>query len=484
MAQNDKTINLDAIMTFARQQAWPILLRAAISFGVVLMLFAIYAAFAPRSESYRLELQVTVPERNGVMTYENGTPFSTSDLVAAPLLQELWQQYGYAERGVKFIDFTSAFAAYNWNKERAAIDAEFAGKLAKRNITVAEISAAQRAYEERVAALDKRSFVIAFSDKGIGADREATVRMLAELPGRWSARAHRVYAPTFPVLADAESIKGGIARFAKLPMAEFDVIDYLTQYCEQLSQTCGYTRSLMKGTNLEFNGMDVGKLTARIDLAKREIERLFAAMLAVPGLNKSATRFIQSRREAFTRDMAAIETQIAALKSAIAALSPAPASGAAAKKDGGLTVQADGNFLDQYAELVKQSAHAGEIAEYVDKLIQLQNQCSSLKRQDLVYAQIERTIANPPAAAGTFSQAQFTATLDAIVALGVDVEKFRNYVMDNYLQASDFYRVQTPVYYAKSYKVSLPRVLVGLLALWALYNLAYLVLAWNKSSKS
>jgi len=477
------TITMEQVNSFIAKTWLRILLRGVLSLCVVAVLIVLYMAFAPRTEGYKLELQVSLSEKNGVLVYENDKPFSTSDIVAAPLLRDLWNDYGFAKRGVKFDDFSSCFSIYNWNKERSAIDAELASKLAKRNVTVADIAAAQETYDKKIATLDKHSFAITYTAKGICSDRDATSRMLADLPMRWAMRARRVYAPTMPTLADAESVKAGLARFNNLPIAEFDTIDYLRQYCEQLCSTCSFARTLMKGNNLSIDGITVGKLTARIDLAKREIDCLFTTLLALQRKGKDALALTKGRRETLARDMMTVERQIVAVQTAIAALSPSPSVGDKGR-DSGLTLQADGNFLGQYADLIKRNVHAEELSKYIADRVRLEAELAALQNRDLSYAQIEQAITNTTTITTTTTIDEMrNTTVNSVLALGSDVERFREYVIDNSLLPGDFYKVQSPVFYAKSYRLSLLRFILGILALWSLYNLIGLLRAWNDAQK-
>ena len=64
---------------------------------------------------------------------------------------------------------------------------------------------------------------------------------------------------------------------------------------------------------------------------------------------------------------------------------------------------------------------------------------------------------------------------------GGKIVAFRDASSSIYRTSDQFYAIATPAAYGKSFVLSLPRFLIGLLAIWALANLACLARDWNKS---
>ena len=69
---------------------------------------------------------------------------------------------------------------------------------------------------------------------------------------------------------------------------------------------------------------------------------------------------------------------------------------------------------------------------------------------------------------------------EPLLALGVKILVFRDQCLALYRTSDQFYVIAEPAAYAKSFKFTLPRFALGLLALWFLYNLVGLVKLWNR----
>ena len=73
---SEKQIDFRSLVSFARTNGLKIILRAGLSLCAVVALLALYAMFAPRSERFAIELQVTLESQNGAICYPNGDEVS------------------------------------------------------------------------------------------------------------------------------------------------------------------------------------------------------------------------------------------------------------------------------------------------------------------------------------------------------------------------------------------------------------------------
>ena len=269
-----ENITFDDFVTFARTRFWPVTMRATVSFGVVICVMAIYYAFAPRSESYRAEVQITLEAKDGVQVYPNGDPFGFRDIISTPVMNRVWTKCGFDKKGVKFEDFCGWFSIVAYDKERAKIDAEFQGKMSKRNITVTELMALQKEYETKLATLASNRFALTLRPNAL-LDRDTAARLLADIPVTWFSEYATIKAPQIPAVVSADAIRSYVERSKASGGRALELIDAIRKYLTELKATCAFIRNgIMRGRNAKFEGVDLGTYESQLEILSAEILRL------------------------------------------------------------------------------------------------------------------------------------------------------------------------------------------------------------------
>ena len=269
-----KQIDLAWLTSFVRANWLKFVLKGTLSLCAVGALLALYAAFAPRSERYTVEMQVTLEPSKGELVYPNGDTFGAHDIISAPVLNRVWKKYGLDAKKVKFEDFCRWFGIIGYDKKRAKVDAEFQGKMTKRNITVTELTALQNEYEERLAALSANRFVLSMRPE-VALDRETAVKMMNDIPEIWFAEYARLKAPLVPSVASSESVRAYLTRVQADGSRVLELFDVLRCYVRDLLATCDYVRNrLLKGRNACVEGVDLSTYESQLDIFKAEMLRM------------------------------------------------------------------------------------------------------------------------------------------------------------------------------------------------------------------
>lgn len=493
---SEKQMDFRSLVSFARTNGPKIILRAGLSLCAAIALLALYVVFAPRSERYAIEIQVTLESRNGTLYYPNGDKFGAHDIISAPVLNLVWKKYGFEKKGikgVKFEDFCQWFGIVNYDKERAKVDAEFQGKMTKRNITVTELAAVQKEYEERLASLSANRFMLSMRpDAAI--DRETAAKMMNDIPEVWFSEYSRLKAPLMPPVAATDAIRAYVKQVKEDNSRALELIDILNSYWRELNETCRYIRNgLMRGRNAQMDGIDLGVYESQMRTLRADFMRVKNRILS-SGAPTYFSAFVASRQEDIECERTAVEERIAAVQQSIDALSDGCRQGggqAATKKgaasDGSpVTVQADAGFFADFAQMVRRSSNQEQIGRYVDELTSFRKELAEIKARELYYNQITHHMEKSKAQSGI--TAEFTkakADLDFLIAniltMGERIVAFRDRCFSVYRTSDQFYVIAAPAAYGKSFVLSLPRFLIGIFAVWVLFNLAYLVRDfWNK----
>ena len=490
---SETQIDHKSLISFARTNRQKVLFRAGLSLCAVMAFLVLYVAFAPRSERCAIEIQVTLESRNGALYYPNGDRFSAHDIISAPTLDLVWKKYGLDAKGIKFEDFCQWFGIVSYDKERAKVDAEFQGKMTKRNITVTELTAVQKEYEERLAALSINRFVLSMQPT-TALDRETMAKMMNDIPEVWFSEYSRLKAPLIPAVAAADAIRGYATRVKDDNSRALELIDALYLYWKELRETCRYVRnSLMKGRNAQVDGMDLGVYESQMQMLKSDILRVKNRILT-NGSPVDFGSFVAARLEDIACERMLVEERIAAVQQSIDALGDGCRQGSrqsTAKKgavaDGNpVTVQADAGFFADFAEMVRRSTNQEQVGKYVDDLTAFRKEMAEIKSRELYYDQIVQHMEKNKVRNGVTSEfskakADLDVLITSLLTVGERIVSFRDRCFSVYRTSDQFYAVVAPASYGKSYVLSLPRFLLGVLALWALFNLSLLARDWSRS---
>ena len=491
---SEAQIDFKRLVSFVRTNGLRLIVKGGLSMCALGAIFVLYVAFAPRSERYAVEVQVTLESRNDVLYYPNGDRFGAHDIISAPVLNLVWKKYGFDKKGVKFEDFCQWFGIVNYDKERTKVDAEFQGKMARRNITVAELVAVQKEYEERLASLSANRFMLSMRPEA-AVDRETAAKIMNDIPEVWYTEYSRLKAPVMPPVSVADAVRFYLTRLKNDNLRSIELIDALNAYCKELTATCRYIRnSLMKGRNAQVEGVDLGVYESQMQMFKGDVLRVKNRILS-SGPSADLETFVAARQEDIECERMVLDERIAAVQQAIDALSDGGRLGggqSAAKKgavsDGSpVTVQADASFFADFAEMVRRSSNQEQIGRYVEELTSFRKEMAEIKAREVYYEQIKHHMEKNKVRSGVvaeFSKAK--ADLDLLInnmlTVGERIVAFRDRCFSIYRTSDQFYVIAAPAAYGKSFVLSPPRFLIGLLAVWVLFNLAFLVRASGKLS--
>ena len=486
-----ENVKMDDIMSFAAQNGVKVMLKGAVSLAVVVGVIALYYAFVPRSESYKAEVQVTLESREGAQVYPNGDGFGFRDIISAPVMNRVWRKYGFDKKGVKFEDFCGWFSIVAYDKERAKIDAEFQGKMSKRNITVTELNALQKDYESKLAALASNRFALTVRPDAL-LDRDTAAKILADIPETWFSEYVIIKAPQIPAVVSVDAIRSYVERSKASGGRALELIDAIRKYLAELKATCAFVRGgIMRGRNAKIDGVDLGTYESQLEVLSAEILRLKNRLL-VGGSEADLGGYLAARQDDMECEKLELEERVKAVQQTLDQIGEVkrgaaePKRGVASAADASqLTLQADTGFFADFTAMVRRDANQELVQKYAQELTEFRKQQAALAARKLYYDQIERYMkANAAKTSSGKTSADAVAAIDGfteqLFALGGKIVAFRDACLAIYRTSDQFYVISEPAAYAKSFKFSLPRFALGLLALWALYNLLALVKLWNR----
>ena len=178
--------NLTAVMAALWQPRLRLLLWIGGGAVVTVGLLAVVFFLRPTQRQAELEFRLlfTGAERG---LYPNETRFAPSDIVAAPVLREVYAR-NHLEKVLKYDDFAAAFAVLPRNPALIEFRRAFRGRLEDSGLTQIERAKVEDEYASRVRALRSGSFVLVGRLPG-GWPANLKPELLAEILEVWSERA-------------------------------------------------------------------------------------------------------------------------------------------------------------------------------------------------------------------------------------------------------------------------------------------------------
>ena len=481
-------VQMGDVMKFITENGVKIVLRGVVSLAAVIGVLALYYAFAPRSESYKAEVQITLETRDGAQVYPNGDRFGFRDVISAPVMNRLWRKYGFDKKGVKFEDFCGWFSIVAYDKERAKIDAEFQGKMSKRNITVTELTALQKDYEAKLAALASNRFALTVRPESL-LDRDTAAKLLSDIPETWFSEYATIKAPQIPAVVSVDAIRSYVERSKASGGRALELIDAIRTYLAELKATCTFVRSgIMRGRNAKIEGEDLGTYESQLEILMAEILR-FKNRLLVNGSEADLGGYLAARQDDMECEKLDLEERVKAVQQTLDLIGDGKHSAVEAKRGAvsateasQLTLQADTGFFADFTAMVRRDANQELVQKYAQELTDLRKQQAALAARKLYYDQIERYMKAHAGKSAT--EKNLPEVLDGftqqLLEVGGKIVAFRDGCLSIYRTSDQFYVIAEPAAYAKSFKFALPRFALGILAIWFLYNLIGLVKLWNR----
>ena len=474
-----ENVQLNDVMRFARENAVRVVLRGSVSLAFVVGLTALYHAFAPRSESYMVEVQIALGSQDGKLAYPNGNRFGYSDIVSTPVLTRVWKKYGFDDADVEFGKFCGWFSIDCIDRDRKKLDVEYEGKLGKRNITASEMTSIQREYEAKVSALSPRRLVLTMKPKVL-IDRETASAIVNDVPEIWYSEYSRTRAPSIPSAVHADAIRGYVERLGSGDGRTLELIDAIRAYIRELHGTCAFIRgSMLRGRNTLLGEEDIGAYESQLRLYSQEILRL-KHQLQTFGSEADLGGYVAARIDSIACEKLESTEKITAVRSSLERMTDTHRQTVEGDAE---TVADKSGFFSDFATMIRRDANLGMLHKYAIELTDYRKGTADIAARELYYDQILRYMKNRKAKPATSEETdQFMKDVhvmtDGLLDVGRKVREIRDRSMDVYRTSDQYYSISDEVAFKKEYAVPIKILAAGLLGLWFLYNMLGLVRLW------
>ena len=484
----DEGINLNQLLDFIKKIWLKTTLRGAISFFFMLVLFVLLYVLLPSEQIFTRNIGLELRKSDGVsvFSYPNGKAYVDADLLSQAVLRKVYSD-NKLEGRVEFSDFVKSFLVSNLDAERAKLDAEYQAKLSNKGIKISEIQSLELQYKKSLASLPQAWRSISMK-KLYPLKKAEQIKIVNEIPAAWFdiySKLEALPVPTIPSLTL-------IADLEKRQEGSLSALEMSRLYLRQFTQAADRLQQLSDEREIKLRGGEtLGDIQSQIAaLRGYQFPMLYQYFLATPALrSRFDLFFIQGQLDTIERRLTNHKVRLAASEKALEIVAPKQTStgGVAAgsgKTDGVENLMMDQSFLPYFAQMVRNEYNNSIRKNVATQLISHKEEIAELEAEKQYYHRLFKgyTTVKSTADAVTVSEfdAMFRRFQKSMAGVSLKLTQLKELLQQNYMAKRNFYTTEGNVIYSKSPLVPPVKLLLGLFALFAIYNAVAVLLDFNK----
>ncbi len=357
--------------------------------GVMLLLYAIVPNERLASLSFRLTFEGA--EQN---QFPNGTKFSSAEIVATPVLSEVFRKNELERYVARFSDFKDAMFVLQANPDLELLSYEYQAKLADPKLTPVDRSRIEEEFRKKRESLKSAFFSLNYrkNDRVLKIPESMLNKILQDTLSTWAKQAaERKGATRYNV---AVLSKNALTRGFLAGEDYVVAVDILRSTIERVLRSVDEIGKIpgAEAVRLGEEQLALADVRANLeDLVRFKVEPLIA-VIRTNGLSRNAARadvYFSDRLLEVRLAREQVRQRIGSLQEALRAYqqvggSPAAAAGAEGQT-GGVTPQLSESFIDRLVQLSTQAGDVKYRQDLTDRIIQDGVLLADLNRQAEYY---------------------------------------------------------------------------------------------------
>ena len=479
----EQQTSLKEIIAFLKKCMAKILLRGVISLGFILFILLLLYAFLPRSSNFYRDIVLLLQKPDNIPCYPNSKAFSISDIISPLVLKEVYEKNQLKER-IEFSKFRTLFSIANSEIKQEELDAEYRKKMSQRNLTVVDLQTLEREYKLKRQTLSNGTLRIAMNPPS-GFSRLEVTKIINEIPETWFNIYSRLEARQFPQI-EASTHLQELRSQANRTGGYLILFERTRLYNRQLLRMCAVLNEMLQGRNIslpsgEFLG-DIQKLLESIDRYQLNVFRTY--ILMNPKYQGAFDKvFIYTNLSNIEQALIRVNIKHKGVMESLNILqakNPETSMKAAASgktMDSGITLQLDESFFNQFADMVRNDINNALRATYAKKAMEYGEQRAELEAEKAYFQQLLKDMENSGKQQISYSlnkdslEQMLKGMYADLFSASSKVIQFRDMITTDYLSSRSFYVPVGNVQYQNEFRYPFRYFLIGLIAIWGLYNL-------------
>ena len=484
----DDSISVNQLLDFVKKYWLKTMIRGGVSLFLTLAVFALVYAFLPMNKTFtrNIGLRLKSDVSASTFNYPNGKAFVDADLISQAVLRKVYEM-NHLEDRIAFPDFVGSFYISSYDIERTRLDAAYRANLSQKGIKIAEIQSLELRYKEELAKLPNNWRSISMK-KLFPLKESEQIKIVNDIPAVWFdlySQLEMTPAPQIPsvaLIADLEKHHEGYLSALEMSRLYLRNFSLVAEHLNQLADT----REIKLKT-----GESLGDIQNQLAALKgHQFPMLYQYFLATPALrSRFDVFFVQGQLDAIERQLTKCTVRHQAAEKALEIILPretvagrTPAQ--SGKMDGAENLTMDNSFLPYFAQMVRNEYNNSIRKQVAGDLIKDKETVAELEAEKQYYLRLVKGYSAAKNASAAVTSAEFDSMFrrfqKSMAGISIKLTQLKELLIQNYSAKRNFYIPEGNVRVQKSALVSPVKLLLGLAALFALYNAVMVLLDFNK----
>ncbi len=483
MEETERNIWPGYIFNSIKRKRRRILLTAVISFLSLCLLGLLTLLIMPPERVFSQQIHVQLKRGKGsVLVYPDETPFNHLDIICPAVLQQVYTDQSLASV-IPFDKFTSLFSVVNYSRKLAILNADFGQKLAKRNLSVADMNQLEELYLKKLNDLNNSTYQISMKPS-IHLTDEKSAQILGAIPQTWMLLFRKTNGGKLPRI-------GTDALFAKklreaIQTSHLIAIDRATHCNDQLLKLCDSLQELQGDRNIRLtSGESLDDLNESLhSIRKYQLDPLLQMVLNSSNLHSDMDRyFVNGQLQSLQQQLASSQMKYDSIGKSLSIIqNPARTTAAGKSADAGEQVSIDSSVFQQIESLTRRDVNNALRRELATENVSIGEEIAELQSEMQYYQQMLGVMDRSKNIQGNVEQFEqmFTRMVDSLSAAAAKVNGIRQLITEDYLSGLDFFSPAGQISLQNTYLIH-PLILTAITAgIWILFNLLVLAIGFAR----
>lgn len=481
----DEGISLSQLLDFTKKNWLKTTLRIVISLFFTLVLFALLYALLPSQKVFTRNIGLKLQKKGETFIYPSGKDYVDADLISQVVLRKVYEKNNLENR-VDFQDFAESFYISDFTLEQAAVEAAYRAGLARKNLQVADIQNLKLQYESDMAKIPRNWRSVSMK-KLFPLTKVEQVKIINEVPAVWFeiySQLESVSLPQIPVL-------NRIADLKNRHQGTLATLEISRSYILRLSALAADLDKLSDGREIKLkSGESLSELQNQISLlSDYQLPLLYQYFYSTAVLKSRLDHlFIRGRLDALDRELTYNKVQQTSIEKALDVVAPLQSmtgsGNGRSKAENTGNLQIDNSFLLYLAQMIKNDYTNVIRGKIGSELLENKKVIARLETEKFYHERLEKNYLTQKNAVSNDSIKEFNVLFEQflkdLASSTLKLSSMRDLLNSDYMANRTFYVSNGSVLFHKSSLVPPVKLLLGLFALFAIYNAAALVLDFNK----
>lgn len=483
MNEENNGLNPEIIFNFIKCNIARIFIFAITTLIICLLIGMLLYFIAPNRNYFSQRIELTLPGDGNKLLYPSDKIFNYNDIISPAVLKKVYKNNNLEEI-LPYNDFIELVGINSYSPKRALLDADFASKLSKRNLSATDIKNIEVEYNDSLQKIKNNAYDIIMLQGKIPS--QTAMKILGEIPKVWFEIFREQESSKLPMTSIDDTLVKQLQ--ANLDKSYLIATDQFELYIAQLSRLNDYLGKLINNRRIS---LPTGEYYEDISMLLKNLKTYNLNLLTQTILSSKSLRgeldaiYLQSRIYELELTVNKLKLEQANLFKSFEMVqikgNSSTSPGINDSNDSS-TINFDSSIFSQLSELYHRDATNAIRREIAEQNLALGREMAQQEVNLSKYQNMLKIIQGNPITHGNQEKfiTMFNQSLDEAKVLSSKINILKQMLIGEYYLNSSFYNNFGEATIIKDHLIPLKKMSVALLAIWILLNALYIAILVSK----